>query len=126
MIENQAKQHSLDGSVSASSDSRAHAQNSSPWEVPRVKVRIGSEKYEKLIVSLLYAASDTVTGRMTTTPLPSALPLSNCSEKVVNSHPVELVQDTGGYIIIVYVYAVLVVAATLVLYARWGLNTKMC
>ena len=53
-----------------------------------------------------------------TTPLPSPLPLSNCSEVVVNSHPVELVEDTSGYIIIVYVYAVLVVAATLVLYAR--------
>ena len=49
---------------------------------------------------------------------PSPSPLSNCSEVVVNSHPVELVEDTGGYIIIVYVYAVLVVAATLVLYAR--------
>ena len=59
---------------------------------------------------------------MATTPLPSSspspLPLSNCSEVVVNSHPVELVKDTGGYIIIVYVYAVLVVAATLALYAR--------
>ena len=54
---------------------------------------------------------------MATTQLPP-LPLSNCSEVVVNSHPVELVKDTSGYIIIVYVYAVLVVAATLVLYAR--------
>ena len=50
---------------------------------------------------------------------PSPLPLSNCSELVVNSHPVELVEDTGGYIIIIYVYAVFVVAATLVLYARY-------
>ena len=57
-----------------------------------------------------------------TTPLPSPLPLSNCSEVVVNSHPVELVEETSGYIIIVYVYAVIVVAATLVLYARLGLE----
>jgi len=52
----------------------------------------------------------------------STLPLSNCSEVVVNSHPVDLVEDTGGYIIIVYVYAVLVVAATAVLYARYALS----
>jgi len=39
---------------------------------------------------------------------------------VVNSHPVELVEDTGGYIIIVYVYAVIVVAATFVLYAKYA------
>ena len=70
-----------------------------------------------MIVGLLLYA-DTVAERMETTPLPSSLPLSNCSEVVVNSHPVELVADTGGYIIIVYVYAVLVVAATLALYAR--------
>ena len=72
-----------------------------------------------MIVGLLLYA-DTVAERMATTPLPSLLPspLPNCSEVVVNSHPVELVKDTSGYIIIVYVYAVLVVAATLALYAR--------
>ena len=44
--------------------------------------------------------------------------LNNCSDKIVNSHPVEMFEDTSGYIIIIYIYAVLVVAATLFLYAR--------
>ena len=43
---------------------------------------------------------------------------SNCSTVIVNSLPFELVEDTGGYIIIVYVYAVLVVVATLALYVK--------
>ena len=48
--------------------------------------------------------------------------LNNCSDKIVNSHPVEMFEDTSGYIIIIYIYAVLVVAATLFLYARYVLT----
>ena len=49
--------------------------------------------------------------------------LNNCSDKIVNSHPVEMFEETSGYIIIIYIYAVLVVAATLFLYARYALST---
>ena len=48
--------------------------------------------------------------------------LNNCSDKIVNSHPVEMFVETSGYIIIIYIYAVLVVAATLFLYARYALS----
>ena len=58
-------------------------------------------------------------GNATSPSLSEPTTTSNCSKVIVNSLPFELVEDTGGYIIIVYVYAVLVVVATLALYVKW-------
>ena len=57
-------------------------------------------------------------GNATSPSLSEPRTKSNCSTVIVNSLPFELVEDTGGYIIIVYVYAVLVVVATLALYVK--------
>ena len=62
--------------------------------------------------------SGIMAGNATSPSLSEPTTTSNCSKVIVNSLPFELVEDTGGYIIIVYVYAVLVVVATLALYVK--------
>ena len=62
--------------------------------------------------------SGIMAGNATSPSLSEPTTTSNCSKVIVNSLPFELVEDTEGYIIIVYVYSVLVVVATLALYAK--------
>ena len=81
-------------------------------------------KYAKLIAQQIdkgdteVKTSGKMAGNATSPSLSEPTMTSNCSTVIVNSLPFELVEDTGGYIIIVYVYAVLVVVATLALYVK--------
>ena len=82
-------------------------------------------KYAKLIAQQIdkgdteAKTSGIMAGNATSPSLSEPTTTSNCSTVIVNSLPFELVEATGGYIIIVYVYAVLVVVATLALYVKW-------
>ena len=81
-------------------------------------------KYAKLIAQQAdkgdteAKTSGIMAGNATSPSLSEPTTTSNCSKVIVNSLPFELVEDTGGYIIIVYVYSVLVVVATLALYVK--------